>query len=77
MPAQNSIAEDEVQAHMNMFEATTNDAYYMLGLEAARIIRDAVMSARGVIAGGSSAEKVQGTEQQESRGENEMSLIDN
>jgi len=32
-----------------MFEAKTNDGYYQLGLEASRLIREAVMLARGVV----------------------------
>ncbi|KAI6003707.1 hypothetical protein EDD15DRAFT_2507260 [Pisolithus albus] len=39
--SRNSIASDEVQAHMGMFEPTQNDGYYELGLETARIIREA------------------------------------
>ncbi|KIK29308.1 hypothetical protein PISMIDRAFT_7134 [Pisolithus microcarpus 441] len=39
--SRNSVASDEVQAHMGMFEPTQNDGYYELGLETARIIREA------------------------------------
>ncbi|KAI6163078.1 hypothetical protein EDD17DRAFT_1776250 [Pisolithus thermaeus] len=39
--SRNSVASDEVEAHMGMFEPTQNDGYYELGLETARIIREA------------------------------------
>ncbi|KAI0311967.1 hypothetical protein OF83DRAFT_1177073 [Amylostereum chailletii] len=47
--AQNSMAADEVQAHVGMFEPSTNDGYYRLGLEVASIVRDALMKGRGVV----------------------------
>ncbi|THH05087.1 hypothetical protein EW145_g5051 [Phellinidium pouzarii] len=46
---QNNLAEDEVQAHTGMFEPGTNDGYYGLGLEVAKIVREAVASSRGEI----------------------------
>lgn len=49
IPASNSIAPDEVQGHTGMFGGNTNDGYYQLGLAAANIIRDAVLSSRGII----------------------------
>jgi len=49
LTAPNGLASDEIQAHMGMFEAKTNDGYYKLGLETARVIREAVMLARGVV----------------------------
>ncbi|TDL29927.1 hypothetical protein BD410DRAFT_893134 [Rickenella mellea] len=58
-PAENTIAEDEVQAHMGMFEAPTNDGYYELGLAAARIIREVVVSGRGMIQGAEAAKGVE------------------
>jgi hypothetical protein len=47
--APNGLANDEIQAHTGMFEAKTNDGYYQLGLETARVIREAVMLTRGVV----------------------------
>ncbi|KAG1907023.1 uncharacterized protein F5891DRAFT_1181324 [Suillus fuscotomentosus] len=49
LPARNHQAADEVQAHTNMFNPRFNDGYYQLGLDTAKIIREAVMSARGII----------------------------
>ncbi|KAI0065903.1 hypothetical protein BV25DRAFT_1797809 [Artomyces pyxidatus] len=46
LPANNNLAPDEVQAHMGMFEAATNDGYYQLGLDTAGLIRQAVMKSR-------------------------------
>jgi hypothetical protein len=40
---------------MGMFEAPTNDGYYELGLAAARIIREVVVSGRGMIQGAEAA----------------------
>jgi len=48
LPARNTQAADEIQAHTNMFNPSANDGYYQLGLETAKIIREAVMSARGI-----------------------------
>ncbi|KAG2156219.1 hypothetical protein DEU56DRAFT_225034 [Suillus clintonianus] len=48
IPARNNQAADEVQAHTNMFNPRSNDGYYQLGLDTAKIIREAVMSARGI-----------------------------
>jgi hypothetical protein len=45
--AHNSLASDEVAAHTGMFEATSNDGYYDLGLRTAEAIREAVTLARG------------------------------
>jgi len=49
LTAPNGLASDEIQAHTGMFEAKTNDGYYQLGLETSRLIREAVMLARGVV----------------------------
>ena len=49
LKAPNGLANDEIQAHTGMFEAKTNDGYYQLGLETSRVIREAVMLARGVV----------------------------
>lgn len=46
--AHNSVAPDELQAHTGMFSAKTNDGYYELGLETAKLIREALMFGRGV-----------------------------
>lgn len=42
VPAPNSLAEDEVRAHVGMFDPGKNDGYYQLGLEAAALIRRVV-----------------------------------
>jgi len=49
LPARNSIAPDELQAHTGMFGGKTNDGYYDLGLETAKLIRHAVMITRGIV----------------------------
>ncbi|KAF8524581.1 hypothetical protein BU17DRAFT_84618 [Hysterangium stoloniferum] len=49
IPAHNSLALDEVSAHMSMFEGTSNDGYYDLGLQTAQTIRDAITLARGEV----------------------------
>ncbi|PBK72773.1 hypothetical protein ARMSODRAFT_953174 [Armillaria solidipes] len=48
LPANNSVAPDELQAHTGMFGAKTNDGYYELGLQTAKIVREAVMLGRGI-----------------------------
>ncbi|KIY49363.1 hypothetical protein FISHEDRAFT_65369 [Fistulina hepatica ATCC 64428] len=48
IPMRNGLARDELQAHTGMFSSKTNDGYYQLGLETAKIIREAVMLGRGV-----------------------------
>lgn len=48
LPAINHQAADEIQAHTNMFNPKSNDGYYQLGLDTAKIIREAVMAARGI-----------------------------
>jgi hypothetical protein len=42
LPAKNGLASNEIKAHMNMFAAATNDGYYELGLNAAKIIQEAL-----------------------------------
>ena len=42
VPAKNGLASNEIQAHTNMFAAATNDGYYELGLNAAKIIQEAL-----------------------------------
>jgi len=42
LPAENHIAEDEVEAHTGMFNAKTNDGYYELGLRVVDLIRNAL-----------------------------------
>jgi len=49
IPAKNSCAEDEVQAHVSMFEAKGNDGYYELGLASAQLVREAVNIGRGLM----------------------------
>ena len=47
-PNHNSLAADEIQAHTGMFDSKTNDGYYELGLNSARLIREAVLLHRAV-----------------------------
>ncbi|KAK7054220.1 catalytic protein [Favolaschia claudopus] len=47
--ARNGVATDEVEAHTGMFAAKTNDGYYDLGLQAAQVIREAVVGARAAV----------------------------
>lgn len=47
LPAKNSVAPDELQAHTGMFGAKTNDGYYELGLATSKIIRESLGLARG------------------------------
>ena len=47
VPARNTLAEDEIHAHTGMFEPSTNDGYYQLGLAVAGFIREALMRTRG------------------------------
>jgi hypothetical protein len=49
VPALNTLAEDEVRAHVGMFDPTKNDGYYQLGLEAAAVIRQAIANGRPVV----------------------------
>ncbi|KAL0949364.1 hypothetical protein HGRIS_009433 [Hohenbuehelia grisea] len=49
VPAKNTLAEDELRAHTGMFGGSTNDGYYELGLETARLIREAVTRGKGII----------------------------
>jgi len=49
VPALNTLAENEVRAHVNMFAPTKNDGYYQLGLEAAAVIRQAIANGRPVV----------------------------
>lgn len=44
VPASNSLATDELKAHTGMFSGSTNDGYYELGLDVAKIVREAVLS---------------------------------
>jgi hypothetical protein len=49
VPARNTLAEDEVRAHVSMFEPGRNDGYYQLGLEVAAVIRQALADRRTVV----------------------------
>lgn len=42
--SRNSRASDEVAAHMGMFDPSSNDGYYDLGLRTAGVIREAIAS---------------------------------
>ncbi|KAI0368101.1 hypothetical protein BV20DRAFT_1045197 [Pilatotrama ljubarskyi] len=44
----NTLASDEIQAHMGMFDSKTNDGYYQLGLSTAQLVREAVHRHRAV-----------------------------
>ena len=50
VPAPNTLAENEVRAHVGMFQPAKNDGYYQLGLEAAAVIRQAIANGRPVVA---------------------------
>ncbi|KZP00208.1 hypothetical protein CALVIDRAFT_470136, partial [Calocera viscosa TUFC12733] len=41
-PQTNTLAKDEVDAHIGMFEPRSNDGYYELGLEVVSAVREAV-----------------------------------
>jgi hypothetical protein len=43
IPACNKVTTDEIQAHMQMFSAESNDGYYQLGLETAKLIQQALV----------------------------------
>ncbi|EPQ59080.1 hypothetical protein GLOTRDRAFT_70221 [Gloeophyllum trabeum ATCC 11539] len=60
-PATNSVAQEEIEAHTGMFGASTNDGYYGLGLDTARVIRDALERARhgSAMDSNSTSEKVE------------------
>ncbi|RDB22545.1 hypothetical protein Hypma_010018 [Hypsizygus marmoreus] len=47
IPAKNSKAPDELQAHTGIFSGKSNDGYYELGLATAKLIRESVMLGRG------------------------------
>ncbi|KAJ7590785.1 hypothetical protein C8J56DRAFT_1134585 [Mycena floridula] len=49
VPAINTIAADEIEAHTGMFAGRTNDGYFELGLQTAKIIRESWMLSRGVL----------------------------
>jgi len=49
MPANNGVANNEIEGHTGMFSASTNDGYYRLGIVCANLIRDAVMMSRGLV----------------------------
>ncbi|KAL5507804.1 hypothetical protein ACEPAH_5422 [Sanghuangporus vaninii] len=59
--SQNNLADNEIEAHMGMFEPATNDSYYGLGLEMAKIIREAMASSRGVVSQESAPGDVNGS----------------
>lgn len=40
--ASNTIAKDEVSAHMGMFNAKTNDGFYELGLQVVRALAERI-----------------------------------
>lgn len=63
--SQNNVADNEIEAHMGMFESSTNDSYYGLGLETAKIIREAINSSRGVATNESAPGDVHGSKESE------------
>ncbi|KAH8118775.1 hypothetical protein DFH11DRAFT_699520 [Phellopilus nigrolimitatus] len=74
--AQNNIAESEIDAHTGMFEASTNDSYYGLGLETARIIREAVASSRGVVTDEPGPDNIQVRQQKVDDKASDENLVD-
>ncbi|KZV78282.1 hypothetical protein EXIGLDRAFT_717423 [Exidia glandulosa HHB12029] len=44
-PAHNKLAQDEVNAHVSMFDPKVNDGYYDLGLRTAHLVREAMLAA--------------------------------
>lgn len=56
IPARNTQAKDEVEAHMGMFNPRTNDGFYDLGLAVVRKIADRVEE-EGVRAGSITADE--------------------
>ncbi|KAK1233312.1 hypothetical protein PQX77_003538 [Marasmius sp. AFHP31] len=50
--AENNTATDEIQAHTGMFAAQTNDGYYNLGLETARLIQEALATKGEIVEAG-------------------------
>jgi hypothetical protein len=46
IPSISSFAADEVDAHIGMFNAKTNEGFYELGLNVAKVTMEAVESAR-------------------------------
>lgn len=48
IPARNSIAPDELQAHTGMFAGKTNDGYYDLGLATSKVIRESLLQERSL-----------------------------
>jgi hypothetical protein len=49
VPARNTLAENEVGAHVSMFEPTKNDGYYQLGREVAAVICQAIADSRPAV----------------------------
>lgn len=77
LSVENNLAEDEISAHTGMFEASKNDSYYGLGIEVAKVVREAVMTSRGIVTNEYAPHNVEATEpavQEASQGEN---LLDN
>jgi hypothetical protein len=50
MPANNTVAKDEVSAHMGMFNPRTNDGFYDLGLAVSRLIASRIGQPGAVVA---------------------------
>ena len=48
LPARNTIAPDELQAHTGMFAGKTNDGYYDLGLATSKAVRESMLHERGL-----------------------------
>lgn len=71
IPAPNGVAEDEIEAHTGMFQGSTNDSYYALGLETAKLVRETVFSSRGSI-----EEPLAEPPAEESRSSVENNLVD-
>lgn len=59
IPARNSIAPDELQAHTGIFAGKTNDGYYDLGLATSKVIRESLLQGRGLSREGQNPENGQ------------------
>ena len=70
------MAEDEVEAHTGMFEPSTNDSYYALGLETAKIIREALSASHGVTSDEGAPHGVNGNQDVPTNQSAEGNLVD-
>lgn len=59
-----------------MFEASKNDSYYGLGIEVAKVIREAVMTSRGLVANESAPDNVEATDPAVPEASQDENLLD-